>query len=159
MTPDIVIGQQHEVAAISIDRVLDRCLGEVGAVAIPDEFHPVAIRARFRRRGRVGVEVDHPIALRDLADRIGHARADSPDEKAAFFAGDHPFRHTTSRRSGCLGVEMCGLDLTSENASCRIGFGKPAISMPRRSEAPELAYWPLASEVSPMRIGLSVVCA
>ena len=34
-----------------------------------------------------------------------------------------------------------------------------AISMPRRSEAPELANWPLASEVSPIRSGLSVAAA
>jgi hypothetical protein len=34
-----------------------------------------------------------------------------------------------------------------------------AIRLPRRSEAPELAYWPLASEVRPIRIGLSVACA
>ena len=30
-----------------------------------------------------------------------------------------------------------------------------AISMPRRSEAPELAYWPEASEVMPILIGRS----
>ncbi|MGX0963774.1 hypothetical protein AB7M63_004223 [Bradyrhizobium japonicum] len=37
--PDVIVGQQHPVLADGIDRVLDRCLGEIGAVAVPDEFH------------------------------------------------------------------------------------------------------------------------
>ena len=45
VAPDIVVGQQQELLPNGVDRVLDRRLGEIGAVAVPDELDPVAVLA------------------------------------------------------------------------------------------------------------------
>ena len=57
--------------------------------------------------------------------------------------------------AGVVSVSMCMVSTLRPSTPPRALNSEMAICMPRRSEAPELAYCPEASDVSPSTMGLS----
>src|SRR5688500_11401471 len=93
VTPDVVIGEQLPALAEGAHGVVGGSQREVGAAAVPDELHALAVLAGLRGRAGVGVEVHAAVLLRHLSDGIGHARLDGPHQEGDLVARDHPLGH------------------------------------------------------------------
>ena len=117
VAPDIVVGQQHPVLADRIDRVLHRRLGEIGAVAVPDEFDARAVFARLARRRGIGVQVDHAVFAGDLGDGVGDAGVHRADQDGAVFSGDEALGDAAAGGRRRFGVGRDPGDLAAEHAA------------------------------------------
>ena len=118
--PFVVVGQQQNAGAERLDRILDRGLGEVRAVAVPDELDTTAVLARFARRRRVGVEVDDALLVGHLGDGVGDARMDRADQVGAVLLGDEALGDAAAGFRLRLGVGRDPLDAAAEHATPRV---------------------------------------
>ena len=122
VAPHVIVGEQHPVLADGIDGVLDRRLGEIGAVAVPDEFDARTVFAGLAGRRGVGVEVDHAVLGGDLGDGVGDAGMHRADQDGAVFPCDETLGDAAAGRRRRFGVGGDPGDLAPEHAAFGVGL-------------------------------------